>query len=77
MPFPNMPDLTSKITNSEHIEEACTTDSALKDATAVQEMEIDPTAEKKLRWKIDLYLMPALWLLLVFSYIVLLSHLTA
>lgn len=31
---------------------------------------IDPVAEKKLLRKIDLFLMPAVWILMVFSYIV-------
>lgn len=65
-----MTDTTSKLANSQHLEESFTEDVGLKDAAAVQEIEIDPAEEKKLRWKIDLYLMPALWVLLVLSYIV-------
>ncbi|KAK5045778.1 hypothetical protein LTR84_008871 [Exophiala bonariae] len=60
---------TTKITNPKHIEDSFIADLAVKDAVAVQEVEIDPALERKLRWKIDLYLMPALWILLVFSYI--------
>jgi hypothetical protein len=66
IPFLDMSDTTSKITNSQHVEEAHTADLELKDATHVQDMEVDPAAETKRRCKIDLYLMPALWLLLVF-----------
>jgi hypothetical protein len=65
---------TTKITNPKHIEDTFTADLAVKDAVAVQVVEIDPVLERKLRWKIDLYLMPALWILLVFSYIVPLDH---
>jgi len=65
-----MTDTNPKIVNSQHLEEAFTDDVEIKDTAAVQEMQIDPAVEKKLRWKIDLYLMPALWVLLVLSYIV-------
>lgn len=56
---------------SHHLEDVITTQSEIKDAQALRGLQIDAAAEKRLLWKIDLYLMPALWVLMIMSYIVL------
>lgn len=56
--------------DSQHFEDALGPDLEVKRPETLEEIEIDPAAEKKLRWKIDLYLMPAIWVLMVMSYIV-------
>lgn len=60
----------TKTMDSQHFEDAIGRDLELKRPETLEEIEIDPAAEKKLRWKIDLYLMPAIWVLMVMSYIV-------
>lgn len=54
-------------TEAQHFEELPVVDEASPNEP---DAAIDPLAEKKLVRKIDLYLMPALWVLMVFSYIV-------
>ena len=59
-----------KAMDSQHFEDAIGPDLEVKRLETLEEIEIDPRAERKLRWKIDLYLMPAIWVLMVMSYIV-------
>lgn len=51
---------------AQHVEKAIEDDIMAEEGAEA----IDHVAEKKLRRKIDLFLMPTLWVLMIFSYIV-------